>query len=512
MMQPQLFQQPSWPFYNIMHSPRDHVGAYGGLQMNGQFLSTIFSNEFLEDPMSGDELQSPTPVETIADDMEGIDIISCGEFEDVCRWLGEDACEGSLSSEQLSIEGEDVWSPCPSTKSSEASMVFPSAQVSPSLPRDGNEIETQLTIQHLLKAYGEAMEMEQRELAEVIVKCIVEKVSPVGETLERLTLNLFQSEGKQGDYLKQESIKNFEAAFNAFYQIFPYGRFAHFTANSAVLEAMPENVETVHIIDFDMMEGVQWPPMIEAVAQRQKALRLTSIKVEDCGDAPLYWRFEETKRRLCNHARSFGLNLKVDEVGIEDLVTAMGKIKKRGGRREWLVFNCMVGLPHMGRERSRSHVKEFLGVAKALLDDSATNKGIITIGDGDAAERLKSCTTYGSFFDKNLYRFQALCESMEWNFPVCLAEARLAMENLFVAPSISSLSWRRKWEEMREGSDLHAEIGLEGLRLTEENLTEAKEMMAEGKSLFTVRIEAQKQNEMVLEWRGTSLVRVSTWR
>ncbi|GFY82406.1 hypothetical protein Acr_02g0006460 [Actinidia rufa] len=331
-MQLELFQQPSWTFYNIMHSPRDQVGAYGGLQMDGQFLSilsneyssgisldqflsTIFSNEFLEDPMSGDESQSTTPVENIADDMEEIDTISGGEFEDVCRWLGKDVSKGSFPSEQLSTK------------------------------------ESQLSIQHLLKAYGEGMEMEQRELAEVIVKCIVEK----------------------------ESKKNFEAAFNAFYQIFPYGRFARFTANSAILEAMLGNVETV------------------------------------------------------------------DKVGIEDLVAEIGKIKKRG-------------------------------VAKELLADSGTNKGLIAIGDGDAAERLKSCTTY---------------------------EARLAMENLFVAPSISYFSWRQKWEEMREDSDLRAEIGLEGLQLTKQNLTEAKEMVEEGKSFFTVRIE--HRNRMRWSWNREEL-------
>ncbi|KAL7248618.1 hypothetical protein ACSBR2_003372 [Camellia fascicularis] len=537
MMQPELLQQHPRPFYNIMNSPCDQVGAYGGLQMDhhigdhnfsfsfttskessgissDQFLSTIFSNEFPKYPMLGDEdVQITSPMENIADYMQGIESIWGGEIEDVCRWLGESEGEGGFLSEQLSMEGEDLWSPCQSTKSSEASMVFPSVQEPVTLPRDGMEIDNQLSIQHLLKAYGEAMEMEQRELAEVIIKCITEKVSPIGETLERLAFNLFQSEENQGEYLKQESSKNFKAAFKAFYQIFPYGRFAHFTANLAILEAIPDNAETVHIVDFDMREGIQWPPMIEAVARLQKALKLTSIKTrEDSGDAPLHWSFEKTKGQLCDHARSFGLNLKVEEVGIDDLTSEIKKIKKRGGGREWLTFNCMAKIPHMGRGRSRSHVMEFLRVAKKLLTYSATNKGIITIGDGDAAERLKSCSTYSSFFDMYMNHYQALCESMEWNFPVYLAEARIAMENLFVTPFVSSHSWLQRWEELTEGSDLHAGIGMKGLTLTKENLMEAKEMVNEGQSSYTVKIEGQNENEMVLEWRGTPLVRVSTWR
>jgi hypothetical protein len=66
--------------------------------------------------------------------------------------------------------------------------------------------------------------------------------------------------------------------------------------------------------------------------------------------------------------RSSGLKLTVEEMGIENLVSEMKKMKKRGGRRsEWLVFNSVVGLPHMGRGRSRRLVMEFLRVAKEMI-------------------------------------------------------------------------------------------------------------------------------------------------
>ncbi|KAE8099134.1 hypothetical protein FH972_017138 [Carpinus fangiana] len=327
---------------------------------------------------------------------------------------------------------------------------------------------------------GEALEMEQREIAEGILGSVSEKVSPVGETLERVAFYLSQEIGNQGDYLKQESCKNFEAAFMAFYQTFPEGRFAHFAANSAILEAMPDYAETIHILDFDMGEGVQWPTMIEAISSQHKTLKLTSMKweEEDSDYVPSPWRFEATKRRLEDQARSSGLKLTVEEMGIENLVSEMKKMKKRGGRRsEWLVFNSMVGLPHMGRGRSRRLVMEFLRV-------------------------------FGSFFDGHLVHYQGLLESLEVNFPQHLAEARVAMECRFVAPYISSLAWFQKWEEMREGWHLQ---GLEGRRLSKEILTEAEEMVRDGGNSYAARIQGPMGNEMVLEWKGTSLVRVSVW-
>ncbi|KAA8517454.1 hypothetical protein F0562_017747 [Nyssa sinensis] len=535
MMQLELLE-PSWSFYDIMDSTCDEVGVYG-LHMDEHiydpefsfsssfttnedssgissdpFSPTLFVDEFVNFPISNDELQDILSTETVEHDMEGLEPILGGEFGDICSWLNEGEGEDSFPSQQLSIEGDDdTWSPSLSMKSSEASTVLPSINLSMALPGDDMEIDNQLSIHHLLQAYGEAMEMEHRELEEVIVRCISEKVNPVGKTLERIAFNLFQSTEKEGEYLKQESSKNFEAAFKAFYQIFPYGRFAHFAANSAILEAIPDDAETIHIVDFNMGEGIQWPPMFEALGPQQKTVRLTSIRSREDDCSSPRWRFEEIKRQLYNHAASFGLRLKVEQTSIEDLVSEIKKTKKRGGKREWLAFNCMVGLPHMGRGRSRSHVMEFLRVAMELITNSATN-GIIAFGDGDAGEKLKYCSGYGSFFDGYLAHYQALCESMEWNFPIDLAEARIAMESLFVAPYVSSFSWFQKWEEMREGSDLQAEVGLEGCRLSIANLMEAKEMVKEEESLYTVKIEGQKENEMVLEWRGTPLVSISTWR
>ncbi|KAK9986187.1 hypothetical protein SO802_031138 [Lithocarpus litseifolius] len=388
-----------------------------------------------------------------------------------------------------------------------------SVQSSLTLPGEHMEIDNQLSLFHLLKAYGEALEKDQRELGQVILRRIGEKGSPVGKTLERLAFHLSQdTEINQGENLKQEYLKNFKAAFQALYQALPDGKFAHFAANSAILEAIPDDAETIHIVDFDMGEGVQWPPMIEAIAHQHKTLKLTSMrwKEEDCNGAAL-WRFEETKRQLNDQARAFGLKLKVEEMGIDDLVSELKK--KRGGRREWLVFNCMVGLPHMGRVRNRSLVTEFLRVAKELIANfancSTIHKGIIAFGDGDACEELKNCSDFESFFEGNLVHYRSLLEYLEMNFPFNFTEVRVALECLFVAPYISSLAWFQRWEEIREGCHLEAGLGLVGRRLSKDIFMEAREMVEEGEDKYGVRIEGQIGNEMVLEWKGNTIVRVS---
>lgn len=107
--------------------------------------------------------------------------------------------------------------------------------------------------------------------------------------------------------------------------------------------------------------------------------------------------------------------------------------------------------------------------------------------------------------------YQALLESLEINFPLNFTEARVALECLFVAPYISSLAWFQRWEEIREGCHLEAGLGLVGRRLSKDIFMEAREMVEEGEDKYEVRIEGQIGNEMVLEWKGHTIVRVSTW-
>ncbi|KAK4791701.1 hypothetical protein SAY86_032114 [Trapa natans] len=70
-----------------------------------------------------------------------------------------------------------------------------------------------------------------------------------------------------------------EILYHHFYEASPYLRFAHFTANQAILEAF-EGHDCVHVIDFSLMHGLQWPALIQALALRPGGppiLRLTGI-------------------------------------------------------------------------------------------------------------------------------------------------------------------------------------------------------------------------------------------
>lgn len=399
------------------------------------------------------------------------------------------------------------------------------------LPTEEMEIHNELGASHLAKAYAEAMESEEKELAEVIARRINEKVSPIGDVRERLLYYSFQPLDKKAEnnYLEQEASKLFDEGFEAIYRMIPNGMFAHFRANMAILEAFPYDAEVLHVVDFDMGDGIQWPSMIMSIAHQQSllqqhgvisqqmTLKLTSIRWEEEGDEheSSQWRFGETKNRLHDCAYSLGLKLKVKEIQLQDLVSEVKKMKKNNGdKREWVTFNCMHALPHMERRRSKRHVIEFLNMAKdylAYCGKTSNNRGIITFGNGENWEKIRNLSCFGSFFESFMDHYQALLESIEWNFPG-LAQARIAMECLFVAPYVDSLALLEEWKKIKEG-DFQSGFGsLEGVGFSNESLMEAKVMVSEGESLYSVRIEGECENEMVLEWRGSPLVRVCAWR
>ncbi|XP_050273269.1 DELLA protein GAI-like [Quercus robur] len=64
-----------------------------------------------------------------------------------------------------------------------------------------------------------------------------------------------------------------------FYETCPHLKFAHFTANQAILQAFT-TASSIHVIDFWLKQGMQWPALIQALALRPGGplvCRLTEI-------------------------------------------------------------------------------------------------------------------------------------------------------------------------------------------------------------------------------------------
>ncbi|XP_039129124.1 protein NODULATION SIGNALING PATHWAY 2-like [Dioscorea cayenensis subsp. rotundata] len=286
-------------------------------------------------------------------------------------------------------------------------------------------------------------------------------------------------------YLREESSKNYGMALRAFYEICPYGRFAHLATNFAILESLPCDVQVIHIIDFDVGEGEQWPALL-AVLNHRISVKLSVIHCKEV---------KKTRNNLCSFACSIGLSLQVEEIEMEELLLMFDRTVNEN---EWFVFNCMVGLPHMGEPKRRRQVLEFTRVAEKVVT-SYKGIGMISYGEGFGS-RLKP------FSDDHLVSSHALFESLEWHFPSHLSLARTTMECLFVGPCVSLIDFVEDFEPF-------CGHGLRECRVSKERLMEVKEMVMKGRDEpYEIKVNGYCENEMVLEWRGTPMVRLYTWR
>ncbi|XP_062009150.1 scarecrow-like protein 23 [Rosa rugosa] len=91
-------------------------------------------------------------------------------------------------------------------------------------------------------------------------------------------------------------------ALQAYNSISPLVKFSHFTANQAIFQAL-DGEDHVHVIDLDIMQGLQWPGLFHILASRSRKIR--SMRITGFGSSTEL--LESTGRRLADFASSLGL-------------------------------------------------------------------------------------------------------------------------------------------------------------------------------------------------------------
>jgi DELLA protein len=142
-------------------------------------------------------------------------------------------------------------------------------------------VETQekgIRLVHTLMACAEAVEQNNLTVAEALVKQIgYLAVSQEGAMRKVATYFAEGLARRIYGVFPQHSVS--DSLQIHFYETCPYLKFAHFTANQAILEAF-QGKSRVHVIDFSINQGMQWPALMQALALRPggpPAFRLTGI-------------------------------------------------------------------------------------------------------------------------------------------------------------------------------------------------------------------------------------------
>ncbi|KAK9062165.1 hypothetical protein SSX86_019351 [Deinandra increscens subsp. villosa] len=158
-------------------------------------------------------------------------------------------------------------------------------EVLPESPRPVVLVDSQeagIRLVHTLMACAEAVQHNDMKLADALVKHVGILVASQAGAMGKVA-TYFAGALAQRIYkiYPQDGLETscWEILQMHFYESCPYLKFAHFTANQAILEAFA-GATRVHVIDFSLNQGMQWPALMQALALRTggpPAFRLTGI-------------------------------------------------------------------------------------------------------------------------------------------------------------------------------------------------------------------------------------------
>ncbi|KAK3034281.1 hypothetical protein RJ639_032216 [Escallonia herrerae] len=207
-----------------------------------------------------------------------------------------------------------------------------------------------IDLRTLLILCAQAVAADDRNSATELLKQIRQHSSPFGDGSQRLALQF--ADGLQarlagtGSQIykalisKRTPAYNYLKAYHLYLASCPFRKISNFASNRTIMDRA-ENATRIHIIDFGILYGFQWPTFIQRISAREGGppkLRITGIDFPQPGFRPAE-RIEEAGRRLADYAQTYNVPFeyraiakKWETVNVEEL-----KIDKD----EFLVVNCL---------------------------------------------------------------------------------------------------------------------------------------------------------------------------
>ncbi|KAM3364010.1 scarecrow-like protein 9 [Capsicum galapagoense] len=139
---------------------------------------------------------------------------------------------------------------------------------------------------------------------------------------------------------RKTSAADFLKAYDLYLASCPFRRIPNYVSSMTIM-SKADNATSIHIIDFGILYGFQWPALIQRIAFKEAGppkLRITGIEFPQPGFRPAE-RIEETGRRLAIYAERFNILFEYQAIAkkwetilLEDLML---------DKNDFLVVNCL---------------------------------------------------------------------------------------------------------------------------------------------------------------------------
>ncbi|KAJ6768038.1 SCARECROW-LIKE PROTEIN 14 [Salix koriyanagi] len=369
----------------------------------------------------------------------------------------------------------------------------------------------------LLTLCAQAVAADDRRSANDLLKQIRQNSPPTGDAMQRLA-NIF-ADGLEARLAgsgtqiykalisKPTSAADVLKAYHMFLAACPFRKLSNFFSNKTIMN-IAENATKVHIVDFGILYGFQWPCLIQRLSSRPGGpphLRITGIDLPNPGFRPAE-RVEETGRRLANYANTFkvpfefkAIAQKWDTIKIEDL-----KID----RNEVLVVNSLYRLRNLLDETVV--VESPRNIVLNLIRNM--NPDVFIQGVVNGAYNAPFFITR---FREALFHFSTLFDVLEANVSREVPERMLIEREIFGWEAMNVIACEgaeriERPETYKQWQMRILRAGFRQLPLNQEIYTTAKE-----------KVEARYHKDFVIDedshwllqgWKGRIVYALSSWK
>ena len=368
----------------------------------------------------------------------------------------------------------------------------------------------------LLTLCAQSVAADDRRSTEEFLKQIRQHSSPMGDGMQRIAH--YFADGLEARIAgsgtqiykalitKPTSAADVLKAYHLFLAACPFKKLSNFFSNKTIIN-LAEKATRLHIIDFGILYGFQWPCLIQRLSSRPEGppkLRITGIDFPQPGFRPAK-RVEETGRRLADYAATFkvpfefnAIAQKWDTIRIEDLNLDLDEV---------LVVNCM--------HRFRNLLDETVMVDSprniVLNLIRKMNPHVFILGTVNGAYNAPFFITR---FREALYHFSTMFDMLETNVPREIPERMLIEREIFGREAMNVIACEgseriERPETYKQWQVRIMRAGFRQLSLNQEIMQRAKERV---KSYYHEDFVIDRDGEWLLKgWKGRITYALSSW-
>ncbi|KAF5737175.1 hypothetical protein HS088_TW13G00053 [Tripterygium wilfordii] len=369
----------------------------------------------------------------------------------------------------------------------------------------------------LLIHCAQAVAADDHRSANDFLRLIRQHSSPIGDGNQRLA-NCFAnglearlagtgSQIYKGLVKKRTPTADILKAYRLYIAACPFRKLSNFTANKTIM-SIGKNAKTLHVIDFGILYGFQWPTLIQRLSLRADGppkIRITGIDFPQPGFRPAEQN-EETGRRLAAYAEHFKVPFEYNAIAKKWETIQLEELKIE--KDEFLVVNCL--------HRSKNLLDETVAVDSSrdifLKIIRKINPAIFIHGIINGTYNAPFFVTR---FREALFHFSAMFDMLETIVPRVYQERMLIEKEIFGREALNVIAcegWERveRPETYKQWHVRHLRAGFVQVPLEREIVNRAINRV---RSSYHKDFVIDEDSRWMLQgWKGRIVYALSAWK